>query len=455
MCNGTMKNILAVLRNKCISGLFFILLFALLVSMPVMAELDDAHTKDQKIIFIELDKNRGIGDVKVVRDNYFYRYNQPYTSAFEEVDDITTPPVKIEVLEAGNDVIDWLYAYTGMVYFPFYVDISKIRVYDAADENKIIAEKSISFCNNNNICEPCEGKDCSLSENSATCNDCSSGSSDKYCDLKKDNICDPDCNNIDMDCSGCTAGKCYYDDTIDEKSSCNDVGGEVCFSVDECAGNPIGYGGEGICCIGNCVDPTVDEEYIVPEPKEIEFTGGSDFVDELVDTPTDPVQLFNLNYNKSIPIEDDSRKVLCSKVGKTTCEFLEKCIGERVDSDDEGYDCCTGYCVPLPEGEFKDAYKKAFGEDYTEKIEKPKAPEKFVFAPEITKASPLWLLLLLIPATIIIFMIVSSEKRKADREKRLEYEYKYYKNYGYTEEQLKNILKERGWKDNEIKKVVK
>ncbi len=68
--------------------------------------------------------------------------------------------------------------------------------------------KLLSFCDNDQQCEPCAGN-CVLMESSLTCDDCASGTGDNYCDLQQDNICDPDCSNKERDCASCEP-YCFY-----------------------------------------------------------------------------------------------------------------------------------------------------------------------------------------------------------------------------------------------------
>ncbi|MBI4150099.1 hypothetical protein HY488_01715 [Candidatus Woesearchaeota archaeon] len=80
---------------------------------------------------------------------------------------------------------------------------SRVRSIEIQRQNRVYLRKEISFCNKNNICEPCFGDACTIAESSITCSDCPSGSVDNYCDAKRDAICDLDCNNKEVDCSSC------------------------------------------------------------------------------------------------------------------------------------------------------------------------------------------------------------------------------------------------------------
>ncbi|PIN86128.1 hypothetical protein COV19_06545 [Candidatus Woesearchaeota archaeon CG10_big_fil_rev_8_21_14_0_10_44_13] len=419
-------------------------------------------TEDEKMMLFFIDDKMELNDVKVIRDNAFYRQASGYESMFDILDDIPENGRYIELLDKDGEVV---YDFKFFMDFglPYNEEVSKIRVYNGlTKDSPVLIEKDISFCNHNNVCEPCEGIGCSIMESSVTCSDCRTGSKDSYCDLKKDGVCDPDCNNIDMDCPGCTDGKCYYDDSMDEVNMCPGFGGEVCRSMEECAGEITGGNDDGFCCIGNCVDPTVEEEYIPQEPgtpEEIAFTGGSDYQGQDIEEINDPVRLFNMNYNSSIPVEDESKKILCSNVGKSVCGMFERCInGQNVYSDDEGGNCCTGDCAPLSDDEFNKAYKDEFGEDYSKAAGiKPTTTAEEGIAPalEAEQISQWWFLLAIIPLVVIILIYDAERKKSEEKKRRVDYEYGYYKNYGYNDDQIKQILVQRGWKKKDIRKVIK
>jgi hypothetical protein len=101
-------------------------------------------------------------------------------------------------------------------------------------DGSIVFEKVISFCNQDNICESCQNGNCALIENSISCSDCKTGSQDYYCDLVQDGICDPDCNDVDGDCSSCD-DTCFYRYENIEKmvSEKKDESEKINFTVEE------------------------------------------------------------------------------------------------------------------------------------------------------------------------------------------------------------------------------
>jgi hypothetical protein len=110
---------------------------------------------------------------------------------------------------------------------------------------------SLSFCNNNNLCEPCFDEYCELMENALTCADCMSGSSDMYCDLAQDGVCDSDCEYYDFDCDDCIDNTCVTEE--EERTACVDIGGRFCNK--QCDGFFTYSDDAGMqCCIGSCVE---------------------------------------------------------------------------------------------------------------------------------------------------------------------------------------------------------
>ena len=116
--------------------------------------------------------------------------------------------------------------------------------------------KTVSFCNNDGICQPCLEWPCENIENFLTCpNDCPSGSKDNYCDLQRDGICDPDCIYHDFDCDECIENICIYEGYQPEDIICSQLGGTNCPIDKRCEGYyTYADDTQGFCCIGSCVD---------------------------------------------------------------------------------------------------------------------------------------------------------------------------------------------------------
>lgn len=133
-----------------------------------------------------------------------------------------------------------------------------------------IISKSVNFCNNNGICEPCRSGNCELIENVLTCSDCESGGQDYYCDLYRDNICDPDCRGEEVDCEECRF--CYFRGQNSLYTECKkDYGGEACTSRQRCTGRLISATDTGFyCCInGNCVTSEIPSDVPVEDSQKL------------------------------------------------------------------------------------------------------------------------------------------------------------------------------------------
>jgi len=152
----------------------------------------------------------------------------------------------------------------GETILPFYKDTAKIVIYQSEELKNEIISLEINFCDNDNVCEPCNSVNCNNAENYLTCNDCSSGSQDGFCDLKKDNVCDPDCDGIESDCEDCEPF-CLFEDM-----TCSAMKGTSCDENEFCN---EGYFVEGLFEDGElifncCIEGTCSSEEQLTEIKE-------------------------------------------------------------------------------------------------------------------------------------------------------------------------------------------
>jgi len=177
----------------------------------VYFEIQDVQNeKEEKLVdFGVLDNN-----------NFYYQLDENtafYTGIMDNFDD--EPIYQINSYDQFNNLIVKEIGLTYKTAISFNSKTKQIKIFK---NEKVIIEKQIEFCNNNNVCEYCTEDDCYnkeviVYENSLTCqNDCPTGTNDNYCDLIQDNKCDPDCNNLDKDCNICNdpdnEDVCYYND---------------------------------------------------------------------------------------------------------------------------------------------------------------------------------------------------------------------------------------------------
>lgn len=198
------------LVNKCTSrnkyGLLFILfcvsflsVFSSLVSaeslatpqlIAVNSQLTNALSTDpQSTLVIVVDSPDLSSSIEGISVSQFNDFENPIL--FED----NLPNSKtIEIIledSLGNLIAkSYLGGYSTL--FDFSPEITKIKIISST---KVLVEKSVSFCNHNNICEPCEGANCTIIENTLTCGDCSSGAKDYFCNTVEDGVCDPDCDS--------------------------------------------------------------------------------------------------------------------------------------------------------------------------------------------------------------------------------------------------------------------
>jgi hypothetical protein len=96
---------------------------------------------------------------------------------------------------------------------PLYLEVDSYKI---TKEGKTLASGNIILCNKNNVCEK--------GETSLTCQDCSTGSEDGYCDSIEDSICDKDCETVSYLDVDCTCGNSVCDFREDQISCPKDCG---------------------------------------------------------------------------------------------------------------------------------------------------------------------------------------------------------------------------------------
>ncbi len=268
-----------------------------------------------KDIFITSQSHSTIDDIQVLERNYFN--NDDYVIGDELSDNI------IVLLGKNNELIYKTDMGVTVTRVPFFTGIGKILVFKKNEfqlselNAHSLISKDISFCDNDGVCEPCFSGFCFLTENVLTCPDCPSGFNDGYCDLKKDGVCDPDCENQDGDCSFCEPF-CAF-----ENITCSDKGGTFCSSDEECVG---GYFSGGIfnndLIVDNCcINGFCGNSYASATLKR-----------EIIYFP----EYFDLNVSET-PVES------CSSIGGITCDCTAECVGEWIYTNEELM-CCSGSC---------------------------------------------------------------------------------------------------------------
>jgi hypothetical protein len=251
---------------------FLIILCLILLCASALAET---------YIYLDIDP-AGNADISVIESTLYYRQSlfkgfTPESGGFS-----------IAFLDSGNTQISGGTAYPGENnLFSFDSRVASISV---SQDAKLLSKKQLSFCNLNGICEPCRGPACTIIESSLSCADCPTGSSDYACDLANEGICDPDCDDKDKDCPGCTEDCWYKDSTMPTTACAADKNGEACAPGQLCTGEYVYADDTGsLCCTGGrCMDKTV---VVTSVPK-----------DNLSETPSTPAEQPPSQTQKKSPL---------------------------------------------------------------------------------------------------------------------------------------------------------
>ena len=276
-------------------------------------------------------------DVNILEPNMFH--SDDYISSGEIGENV------IVLLDSSNRVLAQAGQEEGLTVLPFSKGMAQVAVYNkyafeaGGTEATPVYTQDISFCDNDGVCEPCNGPGCELAENYLTCPDCASGSPDRFCDLKKDIICDPDCNGIEIDCIGCEPA-CIF-----EGADCGSVGGILCDPADDCIG---GYFAMGL----------KDQDRIIDNCCISGFCGS---LAEYIETKRQ-IEFYPENYEAP---EFEPPTTDCPGRGGNLCDWNEECDGEwdiyipsdPAESVNEDGLCCIGSCrTPEEDRELPPAY---------------------------------------------------------------------------------------------------
>ncbi|MBS3137932.1 hypothetical protein J4232_05850 [Candidatus Woesearchaeota archaeon] len=250
-----------------------ITLLSIILLFPMTLFLSHIVSAEPQLL-ISIDNDNHLEDFQVIANNDYYGEKYYPLLAEEYGEEILVEPKKFHYRARLNNVeFSQLNNRFALSLNP---KTTTIKIFDDNlvvsnnDNNKnAIFIKQISFCNNNNICEPCEGVDCNLMESSLTCSDCKTGEKDLVCDLIYDGICDPDCEDKDKDCSSCNENEnnCYE---YNEETQCSEeYNGKTCFFGKSCAEGDGVTIGDTLCCPNSYC---ITSFFSMNEKKEIEKT---------------------------------------------------------------------------------------------------------------------------------------------------------------------------------------
>ncbi|MFC1753078.1 hypothetical protein ACFL96_06745 [Thermoproteota archaeon] len=286
-----------MMNKRAVQTLFMICLALLLIlSQFVSAQVYDSYV----VVYIDTVNPFTLESIDVVKDDFYHEYllledmlgDTEYTIRFE---DDEGDALAYDALKDHKTIMD-------------YIDLRRTASIKIMKDEQVYFEQPLSFCNNNGICEPCRYLNCTVAENSLSCDDCSTGTNDNYCDLVQDDICDPDCEGEDSDCAGCEPF-CFYDG-MTRPSFCSDFGGVTCAEDETCEGDLLfvetvdADGGEK-CCVGDAECVSIQQYDDVP------------------------AEVFSADYGADVPSEDEQWELEAKEREELGMGFDESTLTEE------------------------------------------------------------------------------------------------------------------------------
>jgi len=297
--------------------LMFVLMSSVALAEPRLVVVVNSPDSPSSIIDIAVLENNGFDETRLYEDH------SP---------DSSTTEVVVEGL--GGNVLSRKFLEGYSTQMAFVPGTSGVKIVSGIS---VLAEKKVSFCDNDKVCEPCIGASCSLIENSLTCTDCRSGSRDGFCDTVPDGICDTDCgfDLADADCER----QCSQDCGLEEADllSCDDMGGSVCGPEEDCMNGWMAYTWDSMyCCVGGvCAYP-------------------NEYVQTMVTLQNQPSMVITPSGEFASTVQDYGIGDYCvEKLGGSICDApTEYCDGDLVEYYYNTY-CCVGSCARYPESAFQ------------------------------------------------------------------------------------------------------
>ncbi len=139
--------------------------------------------------------------------------------------------------------------------------------------------------------------------------------------------------NTHVDGQPCCEGTCY--NSSPENQTCEEQQGQICTENQVCEGQEE-QASDGLCCIGNCVDPN--------QETCSDLGGKKCYSDQSCAGETVPANdtqdcCIGECYNNSPP------PTSCAEVGLESCTGNEVCVGgENISISNTSLTCCTGSC---------------------------------------------------------------------------------------------------------------
>lgn len=278
----------------------------IIILMMILIFINLTSATDVLIQSFEDETFNIISITPITNNNFYLSY---YNNYKEETDYILRFKNDNDVLEFNPD--------NKIFTILNYDTISDFDSLEIIKNNEVVSEHKLDFCNNNGVCEPCLIPDCETQENELVCEDCKESSEDNFCNIKQDNICDPDCKTYEYE-EESVYEECYEDQLV--LLTCDDYFGKTCNQEQVCNGTQLLLESSGeMCCLGEC------------------------------------------EYSEDIYMLDKT----CNDFFWDSCESNEVCGGEEFYFEHNGQTCCNVECEP---SEIDDPVVPEQPKDYTEII---------------------------------------------------------------------------------------
>lgn len=216
----------------------FLLIIIGLFSSSAITFAVNSETTPLLLVRINEDK---VSDINIIEKNdYYFTYYEDLFAAQEEQESY----YNIKIYDETGLIIDASPFPESFIYM-LPLATTRIQVMNKKT-NKVLLDQKINLCNNNNICEYTTSYESSL-----TCGDCQQSSKDNYCEIIHDNVCDPDCNNLEYECDPTIlTEKDGLLDTVEFQCK-QQFNGDLCKEAEECLTTSLLINSR-ICCEGLC-----------------------------------------------------------------------------------------------------------------------------------------------------------------------------------------------------------
>ncbi len=217
--------------------LFLLIIITLFISSAITLAI---NTQTTPLLLVTISEDE-VSEINIIEKNdYYFNYYEDLFTVQEEQESYYN-------LKLYADTTVLIDASPFPESFIYTIPLTTTRIQIThIKSNKVLFDQKINLCNNNNICEYTTSYESSL-----TCNDCQQSNKDNYCEIIHDNICDPDCNNLEYECDPLlTPERDGLLDTVEFQCK-QQFNGDLCRETEECLTTSLLIDSR-ICCGGLC-----------------------------------------------------------------------------------------------------------------------------------------------------------------------------------------------------------